>query len=256
MVAVVSLVVIVTIGLVITRVATVALTMTGMPLEHARFQARSALTGTGFTTTEAENVVEHPVRRRIVMTLMLISGAGALSVIGTLILGFGGVDSAAAGWRRAGIIVAAMLLLLAVSRSRPVDVVLRRVIERVLARYGDFDVDDFSALLHLQGEWTVAQMPVGADDWIASRPLGELRLPDEGVALMGVDREDGTWVGAPTEDIRLGVGDVVVLYGRRSALDDIARRLHGDEGETASLRARERHAGLPPAEPVSRRRRR
>lgn len=149
-----------------------------------------------------------------------------------------------------------MLALLAVSRSRPVDVVLRRVIERVLARYGDFEVDDFSALLHLQGEWTVAQMPVAPDDWIASRPLGELRLPDEGVALMGVDREDGTWVGSPREDIRLGVGDVVVLYGRRSALDDIARRLHGDEGEAASLRARERHAGLPPVEPARRRRRR
>ncbi len=67
--AVLSLVVVVALGLLTTRVATVALTMTGMSLEHARFQARSALTGTGFTTSEAEAVVGHPARRRIVMAL-------------------------------------------------------------------------------------------------------------------------------------------------------------------------------------------
>ncbi len=79
MAAVVSLIVVVTLGLLITRVATVALTMTGMSLDHARFQARSAFTGTGFTTSETEAIVTHPARRRIVMTLMLLSGAGAVS---------------------------------------------------------------------------------------------------------------------------------------------------------------------------------
>jgi hypothetical protein len=253
--AVVSLVVIVTLGLIVARVATVALHMTGMPLEHARFQARSALTGTGFTTSEAESVVDHPVRRRIVMLLMLVSGAGALSVIGTLILSFGGVDSAVGGMQRAAVIVVSMIALFWLFKSRPIDAALRRVIEKVLARWANFEVDDYAALLHLQGEWTVAQMPVGPDDWIASLPLGELRLPDEGVALMGVERSDGTWVGAPTEEFRLQVGDVVVLYGRTSALDDISRRLHDEEGTAASERARARHASAPPSEPLTRRRR-
>lgn len=53
--------------------------MTGMSLDHARFQARSAFTGTGSTTSEAEAVVTHPARRRIVMALMLVSGPGAVS---------------------------------------------------------------------------------------------------------------------------------------------------------------------------------
>lgn len=43
---IVIVIVIVTLGLLVTRIATVALTMTGMSLEHARFQARSAFTGT------------------------------------------------------------------------------------------------------------------------------------------------------------------------------------------------------------------
>lgn len=256
MAAAVSLIVVVTLGLLITRVATVALTMTGMSLDHARFQARSALTGTGFTTSEAEAVVTHPARRRVVMMLMLIGGAGAVSVLGALVLSFAPVDSTSGGLTRAAVIVAALAGLLWLSRSAAVDRVLRRVIERALRRYTDLEVRDYAALLHLRGQWRVAQIPVEIDDWIAAHPLGELRLPDEGVAVLGVERAEGTWIGAPSDDMQLGVGDVVVLYGRQAILDDIAARIHGDEGDQASERFRAWHAASPPSEPIAARVRR
>ena len=251
MAAVVSLIVVVTIGLLITRVATVALTMTGMSLDHARFQARSAFTGTGFTTSEAEAIVTHPARRRIVMLLMLVSGAGAVSVLGALILSFAPVNDTSGGLRRAAVIVAALGALLWLSHNKAVDRLLRRAIERALRRYTDFDVRDYAALLHLRGQWRVAQIPVEADDWIAARPLGQLRLPDEGVAVLGVEQAEGAWIGAPSEDVHLRVGDVVVLYGRVPILDDIAQRIHGDEGEEASRRFREWHASSPASEPLA-----
>lgn len=102
-----------------------------------------------------------------------------------------------------------------------VDRLLRRVIECVLRRVADLDVRDYAALLHVRGQWRIVQVPVEDDDWIASRPLGELRLPDEGVAVLGIERDDG-WIGAPSEELRLRRGDVVVLYGRQAILDDIA----------------------------------
>ena len=254
MAAVITLVVVVTLGLLITRVATVALTMTGMTLQHARFQARSALTGTGFTTSEAEAVVDHPARRKVVMVLMLVGGAGAVSVLGTLVLSFAGVDSTGGGMRRAVIIVAAMAALLWLARNDAVDRVLRRVIERALRRHTDLDVRDYAALLHLRGRWRVVQLPVKDDDWIAARPLSRLRLPEEGVAALGVER-DGTWIGAPPEDLQVRAGDVVVLYGREAMLEDIAARLHGEEGDAASERARTWHAATPPVETIERVRR-
>lgn len=256
MAAVVSLIVVVTLGLLVTRVATVALTMTGMSLDHARFQARSAFTGTGFTTSEAEAIVSHPARRRIVMALMLVSGAGAVSVLGTLILSFAGVDSTSGGLVRAAVIVTALSVLLWLAKSRLVDRVLRRVIERILRRFTSFEVRDYAALLHLRGQWGVAQLPVGEDDWVTSRPLGELRLPEEGVTVLGVERAEGAWVGAPSEDLHLRVGDVVVMYGRRAMLEDLAARLHGEEGEAASERFRSWHAASPTDEPLERPRRR
>ena len=84
MLAIASLLVVVLISLIVTRVATVALVSTGLSREMARFQARSAFTGTGFTTQEAESVVNHPVRRRIVMALMLAGNAG-LAKIGSIV---------------------------------------------------------------------------------------------------------------------------------------------------------------------------
>lgn len=251
MAAVVSLIVVVVIGLLIARVATVALTMTGMSLDHARFQARSALTGTGFTTSEAEAVVGHPARRRIVMTLMLVGGAGVVSVLGALFLTFAAVDSTAAGLVRAAVIVAALAALLWLARSPVVDRALRKVIERLLRRMTDLDVRDYAALLHLRGQWRVAQVPVRENDWISSRPLGRLRLPDEGVAVLGIERAEGSsWVGAPGDELQLQVGDVVVLYGRRAMLDDIALRIHGERGDEESRRSREWHAASPQSEPL------
>ncbi len=252
MAAVVSLIVVVTLGLLVTRVATVALTMTGMSLQHARFQARSAFTGTGFTTSEAAAVVGHPARRRIAMALMLVSGAGAVTVIGTLILSFAGVDSTGGGLRRAGVIVVSLVGLLWLAKNGVVDRALRTVIERLLRRFTDLDVRDYAALLHLRGQWRVAQLPVAEDDWIASRPLGQLSLPEEGVAVLGVERAEGTWTGAPKEDLQLQVGDVVVLYGRNAMLDDIASRLHGEDGDAASERSRAWHAASPSEEVIER----
>jgi hypothetical protein len=97
MVALISVLVIVLLSLLVVRVATVALSLTGMSREAARFQARSALTGVGFTTSEAEDVVTHPVRRRIVGGLMLLGSAGLVTAVSSLILSFGGARCSRTG---------------------------------------------------------------------------------------------------------------------------------------------------------------
>lgn len=61
MYAIVLLVVVATLSLVITRVASVMLTGTGMAREAARFQARSALSGVGFTTGSSAHLPDPAV---------------------------------------------------------------------------------------------------------------------------------------------------------------------------------------------------
>lgn len=72
----------------LTRIATVALVHTGLFREIARFQSRSAFTGVGFTTEESEKVVNHPLRRKILMLLMFSGNVWFVSTISTLVSGF------------------------------------------------------------------------------------------------------------------------------------------------------------------------
>lgn len=99
MIATSTLLLVVMISLLITRLATVILTATGMSRETARFQARSAFSGTGFTTKEAEDVLNHPVRRKVIAGLMLLGNAGIVAAASSTILGFRGGTSGRQGLR-------------------------------------------------------------------------------------------------------------------------------------------------------------
>lgn len=72
----ITLIVIIFLSIIITKIAAQALVNTGLAKEASKFQARSAFTGVGFTTKEAEKVVNHSVRRIIIRTLMLIGNMG------------------------------------------------------------------------------------------------------------------------------------------------------------------------------------
>ena len=106
MIGVASLLIVLVLALLITRVATVALRTTGLSHEAARFQARSAFSGVGFTTAESEDIVNHPARRRIVLGLMLLSSAGVVTTLGSLLLSFAGTS----GYRQGAIRVAALVV--------------------------------------------------------------------------------------------------------------------------------------------------
>jgi len=232
--AALTVLVVVTLGFIVVRVATSALVLTGMSRENARFQARSAFLGVGFTTHEAEPVVDHPVRRRIVMWLMWLGNAGIISVVGTLVLSFGGGQTPL---RKLAVIGAGLLALFLLARSRVVDRVLSRVIERALNRFTGLDARDYAGLLHVAGGYTVDELLVQEGDWIAERTLGELHLRDEGVVVLGILREDDEYVGVPHGDTRIESGDTLVLYGRRqriAELDD-RRRAEGDRAHQLAV---------------------
>ena len=235
MVALISVLVIVLLYLLITRVATVALSLTGMSRESARFQARSALTGVGFTTSEAEDVVTHPVRRRIVGALMLAGSAGLVTAAASLFVSFGGAHNEQR-LVRGLILLAGLAALWALSRSAWFDRRLSALIGRVL-RWRGYDVRDYGRLLALQAEWAVSELAVEDDDWIAGKTLSELRLRDEDIDVLGIQKPNGEYIGVPHGDRRVEAGDVLVLYATEARLEEIDERKRGRAGDEAHERA-------------------
>lgn len=230
MLPILSLLLVLVLSLLVTRVATVALTYTGLSRAAARFQARSAFTGAGFTTEESEKVVRHPVRRRIVLLLMLLGNAGIVTAVSALILTFVGQGQGHLALKVV-VLVAGVAGLWALAASRWVDRYLSRLIARLLDRYTRLDTRDYAGLLHLGGEYLVSELAVQEGDWLAERPLGELGLREEGLLVLAVERADGTFVGIPEGATRFAPGDKVILYGRAGALEALDERRAGRRGE-------------------------
>jgi len=231
-------------SLIVTRLATIALALTGLSREAAGFQARSAFTGTGFTTSEAEKVVNHPVRRRIVMLLMIVRSAGVVSILISLILSFGGGGDETTRVYRLLWLIGGLVALWVMARSRYVDRYLTRLIEWALERWTDLDVRDYQSLLKLSGEYMVKELSVKRDSWLADKTLQHCRLTEEGVIVLGVYRRNGDYVGAPKAETKIYPGDQLILYGRAKALRELDERKADSSGEEAHDRAvseQERH---------------
>lgn len=225
--AVIVLIIILCLNLLINRIATVALTFTGMSREMARFQSRSAFCTVGFTTSEAESVVNHPVRRRIIMLLMLAGNIGFVSIIVTGVSSFGG-DSSIPSFSKLLMLVGVLGTLWIIGSSKWLDDKMFKLISWTLKRVSNLEAQDYHALLHLQEGYYVTTLQVEETDWLVGRTLGQLRLSDVGVTILGIKRADGAFLGAPVGGAYIRKGDTLIVYGVRESIERLDRQ-RGDE---------------------------
>lgn len=215
------------------RIAAEALILTGLSRETAEFQAHSAITGSGFTTSESEQVVTHPVRRRILMWLMLLANAGLITVISSLVLTFISAAQLSDWLPRLVLLVLGIAILWIVAINRWIKHFLSHWMQWALRRWTRLDVRDYASLLHLSDGYAVMELQVDAGDWIADRPLRETNLRQEGIIVLGILRPDGAYLGAPRGATVIHPNDVVLLYGRLDAFSELDSRQAGSTGERA-----------------------
>ena len=233
LIAICTLLFTISLTLLVTRVAAVALTLSGVSAEIAQFQARSAFTGAGFTTTESETIVNHPVRRKIVSSLMLIGNIGMAGVIASVIATFT-YDTEKTNWpMRIGVLVAGITLLFLLARSRFLSRIISKMIERALLKWTSLDIRDYVSLLHLGAGYVVLELQVNEGDWVEGKPLSESRLSSEGVLVLGIHRTGGKYVGSPVGTTMLETGDSLTLYGPIDRLQELDLRKRGHDGDRA-----------------------
>ena len=173
MIPAISLFVIVSLSALITRIAAIALAHTGLSTEVARFQARSAYTGTGFTTSETEKIMNFPVRRKIIYSLMLIGNAGIVTTMSTLILTFVLPNSTSSLLWGLLIIVVGMAIIWWAVQSPWVDKYLSKVIGKALKKYTKIEVKDYASILHLAEDYRITELRVDDDSWLANKSLNQ-----------------------------------------------------------------------------------
>lgn len=234
LIPIISLLVVVTLGLIVTRIGAIALTLTGLSRDVARFQARSAFTGVGFTTSESEHILEHPVRRRIIMLLMWLGNAGLIASVSSLLPVFVGIQEGGLAFAsRILWLLSGLALLWVLATSNWLDRQMSRVIERALKRWTHLDIRDYPSLLRVGEGYSVCEVKVEAGDWVAGKALSEIRLGDEGVQVLGIRRLNGDYVGAPSGRTYVRADDTLLVYGKTEHVAEIDNRRAGRGGDAA-----------------------
>ena len=238
MLAIVSLLTVLALSMLVVRVGSIALNMTGLSQEVATFQALSAFSGAGFTTGEAEGVVSTPLRRKIITLLIRLGSLGVVTSVSSLVLSF--VDPSTALSSRLIVLLVGAACLVFLSRSAAFNRFITRWIKRALQKSTSLDLRDYAHLLHLREDYQITELTVNEHSWLTRQPLNELQLSKEGVVVLGVVRRDGHYVGAPTDELLLSLNDRLLVYGHREHLQELSGRSSHDQG--AHEKAKQHHA--------------
>jgi hypothetical protein len=207
------------------RVGATALMMTGLSWDTASFQSYSAFFGVGFTTREAEMVVNHPVRRRIIRDLILAGNVGLTSGLATLVVTL----MQTAGTRHllfvVGGVVVCLIILMALSRVGWLQRFFDRAIQRTLERTGMVRALDYELLLRIQHGYVVSEIEVLPDTWLAGRELRVSRPWDRGVIILSVQRNGEMVPGLPGPTDVILSGDILTAYGKEKSLQSMVEPL-------------------------------
>ncbi|WP_114579160.1 TrkA C-terminal domain-containing protein [Saliphagus sp. LR7] len=226
-------------ALLVVRIGAIALRMTGLSPDVATFQAASAFSGAGYTTEEAEFTVSEPSRRTIVIWLIRLGSIGVVSALASVLLSF--INAEGENVLTLTYVIGGVVGIVLLARSQLLNRALTPVIERVLDQTTDLAIHDYTKVLGLQSEYRVAEVEINEDEWLANDTASGLDLSEEGVILLGIER-NGDYIGAPGPDTEIQPEDTVVLYGKEDRLQELADR---DEGDVeAHEEARDQHENI------------
>jgi hypothetical protein len=206
----------------IVRAAAIALMMTGMDQKRARFQALSAFSGTGFTTREAEFVVNHPKRRRIVSWLMILGNAGIVTVIVT------GTSSLtnSRGFQvpiNVVILAAGIFVIYKIATHKGFIRRWESYVEEKLTKSRPLEEGATEDLLHLIEGFGLVRAIVKENSPLVGGSLSQGELSAKGLLVLGIER-DRNWIPTPRAEETIKVGDKLVVYGPLDILKALFRQ--------------------------------
>jgi hypothetical protein len=193
--------------------------MTGLDKKKARFQALSAFSGTGFTTKEAELIVNHPRRRKIATWLMIMGNAGIVTVIVT-------ATSSLATSRghqlpiNVLILIVGIFLIYKIATYKKFTRKWESYIERKLIKSPGYEEETTEDLLHFLEGYALVKKIITGKSPLAGYSLSKCRLNEQGLLVLGIERGK-KWIPTPKAREKILVGDGIVVYGPLGVLREL-----------------------------------
>lgn len=207
----------------------IALKLTGLNLDKARFQVISIITNTGFTTKESELISQHPTRRKIAQILMLLSYVGYAALIGLV------VNIVQSKYEIIYIILAVIIIILAVLfilRNKPLVYKLEKSIEKILIKKmaKNKKYRTVEEVLKLNDEFGVAEFMIEDGSKLEGITLMESDLTDQSIQVLNVDR-GAHIIHFPKRDLIFRVGDKVTVYGNLDNIKELVIKQYSEKTE-------------------------
>ncbi|HEY31486.1 MAG TPA: hypothetical protein G4O10_00080 [Dehalococcoidia bacterium] len=203
----------------VVRAGAIALMMTGMDQQKARFQALSAFSRAGFTTREAEAVVNDPKRRRIVTLLIILGNAGLVAVIVTATSSITTSEGYNLPITVAVIIEGALVLYLLASRSRFAGW-RDSFIEKRLVKSQVLEEGATEDLLHCMEGYGIVKVIVASESPFIGSSFSDIRRLEENLQVLGIERGKD-WIPFPKANDTIQDDDKLVVYGHINVLKSL-----------------------------------
>ena len=195
----------------------IALEATGLERGKARFQALSAFSGTGFTTQEAESIVNHPQRRRIAICLIFLGNAGIVAFLILLVL-YIRVGMVWPSLILFGIIVGGILIIIFALWSGVVD----KLTNVVLALIGKRGGAPALIILYREGSYALVRLLVSEGATLAGRRLQDAGFAKRAIVILALKRGKRSLPLSPIRE-RLQPGDELLCYGRLADFSEMTK---------------------------------
>ena len=202
---------------VITELFTFLFRFTGLPVEKARFQVISLLTGTGFTTRESEIILASRRRRRLARVTMLFGYAFNVTIVSAFINVIISMSDSQAEHRIVGLLIplGTVALIFACMRVPAIHAwgenTLRRLADRVFDRKETFNA---VLLVDYIGSESIAQVTLRhIPEEYKEKTLAETSLrADTGILVMLVERNGSKPMPAQADTV-FETGDKLTVFG-------------------------------------------
>jgi len=220
---VIPVVLIIVVSAFIVKISAVALNLTGLDRKRAFFQALSAFTGTGFTTSDSELVMNNDIRRRIIITLMILGNAGIVSITSTLVLSFfKGGTSLVPMLTNILIIIVTVFLIIKISINKEIARKLTKKIQEKLIKSATFTKRPVEEVLRLAEGYGVAEVQVVEGFFDIGKSLFESSFRQKDILVLAIERGTSV-IPAPHATDTIEINDTLICYGKLKNISDIGK---------------------------------
>ncbi len=200
---------------IIIEFATIAFNLTGLNKEASRFQAISLVTNTGFTTTEAELIVRHRVRRKIAYFLMGTFYVSLPVLITLLIM----ILSTGFSREELLVLIAFLIFYMFFIRNKKVMGVIEKGIKSIIIRYDIVPASSIEDLFDLKGNYKIVKT-VMENSSLAGKKISEIRLNNIDITILAIERGNKLFRTVKGTDT-LEIGDKLILYGNINSIKNV-----------------------------------